>query len=583
MDAVGRAKSAYDRKNYRLASDILEAYISSTSFAALTSLAKVKALDLQAACYEKLGLLEKARRSSSLMLRLDSTNVLGYLRLGKILQLNPTNTKLAQAVKVYKRALQKLEHKMSEKQKRFFETQIKVCAVKISQISSEALVLSKRCDFVKLLPPELVISVFKLLRLKERIVCMGVSRKWQNFIASVPAFWTNIEFDSNKPVVLTLKDVTRYCALSKHCLLSLDFSHAVLRDPDSVLQHLARSLSLAPRLTSLVFSSNLPISTPPVFRMLRRASIASVSFSNLSELSITSDTPDLDIVWCLNNLASLKKLSINTFVFNQPPRLHLLDKSKLLATKLSELRIWGQSGNRVLNETLLSDILSLPLLTHIDVHRVVSGMWPACAPVLKNPNVKRMGFTSEGTQCKRDPCPFPRFLGNLESLTLNDVFLSNDIPLIDESGSFWRPNNCQMPGLKYIELKNAGFKEYSLNQLLNEWKCVDLETLVIHSCFFAGTLQFPAPDSDDFVVYPRLETLQYTNMRSLNDSCLEWIVNAFPNLKKVNLDGTSITGLKLLRLMRSNSVQAVKCKDICDMSADTLLQLNQLKGRALFN
>ena len=592
---TSRARPLYARKNYRLAQEILEPYVTSTSFINDPKISKIKALDLLSAIYEKQGFLDKAKKSASNMIRLDSSNILGYLRLVKVLQLSNANSKntksLDQAIKVYKRGLQKMTA-ISTDHRKFIQLQISRCERTAAAIVSNGINQSSRQDFVQKLPLDVLIMIFGQLSMKELVKCLQVNKLWNTFLLGVPGFWTLIRFEALKAPILSSKDVLRYCSMSLYPTtlktIDLDLSNVLLNEPVKTLELLAKNPKLVPRIRSLKLNNRAPLSInrQPLLKYLRKLSSDELRFDALRELSIISDTVDVDLVWCLSRLKSLEKLELVSSSHHKKTSVDGIQKESIVCGNLSELKIWGQSGNTIVSASLLNDVLQIDSLACVDVHRVAGNLWPTFAPVLKNSNLKRFGFTSEGVNFKCLAMPFPLFYGELDSLTLNDVICSNSIPLVTSNGDFWqpRPNDKKLTQLKYIELKWSRFDELSLVEILKRWECEkNLETLVIHATIFKTTSSFPTPEDEDFQCFPRLETLQLTNMRSsLSNGMVDWIVSAFPRLRKLNLDGTPISGSKLVGLLRSPSINAIKCKDVTEIAPDTIEMIKRLPGKTVY-
>lgn len=598
-----RATSLYKRENYKLALEILESNFNERNLDALTLERQLLSLDLLAALSEKQGFLPNARRYARDMIRRSKKDLRGYLRLGRVLQLNPQH--LASAVKVYEMALQKVTP-LKETHEEFLKRQLEICKTKLAKLNSETksgalsspqLVSQRVGDFSLFLPIELLRLIFCQLSLKERTKCCLVSKNWQEYLYSEPIFWSDLDFSAcavptNKKVsVIQADTLIRYCNRSAPVSqtgtqrpLYLDLQGVLVKDASKLLQQLAGSNANAPRLTTFKVNPHDPVNDKPLLRTLRTSNSESL-LHQLRELRISSDSPTHDILWCLQNLPSLEQLDLTITPHSDgsihPPSSRHLNFTPV-CENLTHLAILGSIGQQAISDTFLSELAAIPSLSHIDVHRVVELWWPCLAPALSNPRLKRLGFTSGSVYAKRLQFPMPRFNGELEHLTMNDICMNRSIPLILPDMTIWRdyrPGAEATHLLRYVELKRTQLDDSTLPQLLHIWGCSEhLEVLVVHST--------AEPDSDNQYnddVFPKLQTLQYTSMKALTDARLQWMVKAFPNVQKVNFDETPMTGPQLVRILTTfKSLRAIRCSNVMGISPDTVSWTRTLPVTVMF-
>jgi len=567
-DALERAKSLYKRNNNRLALEILESNVSRLN--KLSHSEQIQALDLLAALNEKQGSLPKAQSYAVQTIKADSGDLRGYLRLGKILQLSAD--KWDQALRVYERALKKAKFSNS-KQKDFIDRQVMLCKTRVNteRLSAKP---TTGIDPLSILPLELLIEIFLTFNTRELVKVLSVSRSWRKFIESQPRLWSHIQISSTASKrahqVVNHNTVAKYINLSRN-RIQLDMQNVMVKNPDSLVKALVRG-NVNERLQKLLFNNLLPVHGPATVQMLRSNN---AQFNGLQELRITTDTPARDLAWCLSSLPSLEKLDLVTTQQLFPSSRHSLRNIDVVSSNLHTLSILGNSGTACIPEMTLEEILSqLPNLVNIELHRVTTRFWPALWHSFANTNLVKFGFTGEGDS--QITMPLPRFLSPLmKSVTLNNVRVSTQQParIVPSGDYFYGGAPWMQEDLEYLELKRTELEDISWCGLVTDWGCAEkLQVLVLH-----GLRQ---PDYMLDIEFSSLHTLQYTNMYTLTNQTLEWIIKNCPALRKINLDGTNITGPQIVRLLMGlPTIAAVRCANLMEISADTIQWLKTLPGR----
>lgn len=600
-DAILCAQSLYKKNKYPLALEILESNVPLDALTRLDLDEQLIVLDLLASLCEKQGFLGRARKYATRMVRLKDRDLRGYLRLGKLLQL--TAGKLGEALQIYRRALMKVKP-LTFSHKEFLNKQISLCLQRQRSLDVMRLeeLSTKRGDPALKLPREVLFLIFSQLSLRERVRCSLVSWHWFHFFDQEPLLWADLTFNSSnidqvKPSIISSETVQRYCNRSARVpRLSLDFQSVLVRDPKTMLRNVISAH--APRIQTLLFNTSAPVRDIPVISMVRGA-LRSVPLANpagfhlpgLREVRISTENLERDIRWCVEMLPNLEIIDVATTStinsgLSRSQSFEAIDESfsplKPRCRHLHTLSLVGLSGTREMSDNLAASLVSIPSLRSVDMHRVVSTFWPALHEAFANPKLVRLGFTADRGCSKDIFFPLPKFAGSLTSLTLNDVALTcmSAAPMLPDGSRYLGGSRTAMQALTYIEMKRVMLAEFSLPELINSWGCASsLTTLVVHSLVFCGNSLYPSADHLNFEKLPRLETLQFTSMRNVTNNFLEWLSNACPSLRKINLDGTSITGPQLVKLLISvPNLQVVRCRNIVDMSADTVSWVRSLKN-----
>lgn len=600
-DAILRAQSLYKKGKYPLALEILESNVSLEDLARLSPDEQLIVLDLLASLCEKQGFMGRARKYASRMIKLKDYDLRGYLRLGKLLQL--TAGKVGEALQIYRRALIKVKP-LASTHKEFLYRQISLC---LQRQSSLDVMDTKGSSSIKVdpmlkLPREVLFLIFSQLGLRQRVRCSLVSWLWFSFIDGEPLLWTELAFDfsstdSAKPSIISSNTVQKYCDRSMPIpRLSLDFQNVLVRDPKTMLKNVISAN--ASRLQTLLFNTAAPVRDIPVVSMIREALKSSAlahstgfHLPKLREVRISSENLERDIRWCVEMLPNLEIIDIATASTMstgslKPRSFKAIDGSfsslKPICQHLHTMSLVGRSGTRELSDSMAASLVNIPSLQSVDMHRVVSTFWPALHGAFANPKLVRLGFTADRSCTSNTFFPLPKFAGSLTSLTLNDIALTcvSATPMLPDGSRYLGGSRTAMQALTYVEMKRVTLAEFSLSELINSWGCASsLTTLVVHSLVFRGNSLYPPADHLNFEMLPNLETLQFTGMRNVTNDFLEWLSKACSNLRKVNLDGTSITGPQLVKLLvNMPNLQVVRCRNVVDMSADTVSWVRHLRN-----
>lgn len=142
-------------------------------------------LDCRSACYENLKEFDLALRDAATIIKLVPTESRGYLRAGKIFSIQKNYKK---AVQIYTRALTKV----NPQDKRYKQ----ITDMKDKAEKKEKSLIGH--DFMKILPYDVISSIFSLLSFDRRIQCTGVSTTWRNFALNWSGMWRDLDFGNRK-------------------------------------------------------------------------------------------------------------------------------------------------------------------------------------------------------------------------------------------------------------------------------------------------------------------------------------------------------------------------------------------------
>lgn len=183
-DLVQNARQSFSQKDFMTALQFL-------TRALAIAPTDINLLDSRAASLEKLGRLDDALADAKAMIKNHPQNPKGYLRAGKILRIQQN---FKSSAKVYIAGAER-----SDKTAKEYETIARIASdmrVKLEELArKEARVL----DPIEILPLELVVIIFDMLTLAERVRCLAISKKWKTYLTSVQHFWRSIDL-TKRPI-----------------------------------------------------------------------------------------------------------------------------------------------------------------------------------------------------------------------------------------------------------------------------------------------------------------------------------------------------------------------------------------------
>ncbi|KAL8725163.1 MAG: hypothetical protein Q9181_006523 [Wetmoreana brouardii] len=256
-------QDAYKSKNFKAA---LHSFNLALSQAGETS---TTILDNRAATHEKLGDLQAALKDGRRMVSMDRTSCAGYLRTGKILQLLKRD-KIA--LEIYELGIRNASTS---------DPNFKVLHRLRDRMSRTAK------DPLAFLPTEIAKMIMECLVFEQLVHLPRVSKRWREFLQSIPSLWTRLDF-SNARRSVPQSAVQQYIRHSQRRVTDVLINHRLCHW-DSALHHIVKecprlvylqldnldttdafmkTVSLPKNLQSLVLSERSNISLACVSRIL---------------------------------------------------------------------------------------------------------------------------------------------------------------------------------------------------------------------------------------------------------------------------------------------------------------------------
>ncbi|CAA19347.1 F-box/TPR repeat protein pof3 [Schizosaccharomyces pombe] len=164
--------------------------------------------ELRAQVYEKSGQYSQAELDAKRMIHLNARNARGYLRLGKLLQLDGFDKKADQ---LYTQGL-RMVHKMDP---------LRPVLKKVSQRLNERILRTRPVlDLFRILPREVLLCILQQLNFKSIVQCMQVCKHWRDCIKKEPSLFCCLDFSCASPRSVNSRDrnvmaVARYSVYSK--------------------------------------------------------------------------------------------------------------------------------------------------------------------------------------------------------------------------------------------------------------------------------------------------------------------------------------------------------------------------------
>ena len=172
---------AYEKKDYKGALAILQNMLAS----APSQDDLLAALDLRVSAHLKLNDKASARKDAAQMVRINRADGRGYIRLGQLERLGGDH---AASIKWYEHGLKQVPE--SNRLHAYITAQhIKTLAMLKSQT-----VVSNRMDPFKKLPVEIIEMIVRLFNYREAVICLGVSKTWQNMLHTYSSLRDSLDF-----------------------------------------------------------------------------------------------------------------------------------------------------------------------------------------------------------------------------------------------------------------------------------------------------------------------------------------------------------------------------------------------------
>ncbi|EPE29442.1 RNI-like protein [Glarea lozoyensis ATCC 20868] len=497
-----RGRRKYQQKEYQAAlAPFTEAVDMSTGHLLLT------ALDHRAAAYEKLKQFQPALRDAKRMIETKPDSSKGYLRCGKILQLKGEDEL---ALKIYERGLTKV--KIGTDNDR---TLLQTMFNKVRR----ALNPSKSLDPLQYLPLEIAEMICHNLAVRERVVCLAVSKPWKRLLESSPKLWTTLDTTYAKKNV-SLSSLKAYTKRSNYKLDRAILSNRCLvevRGSTMIGESLKASLPFAQSLESIVLSKNTIIGINSAQQALEccRTTLTHVKFLHLKGSRLAGAG-----TWPM--LPKLKSLCLKA------EGDYLLDVSEL-AKATSGVMSVALKGWRLQN---IHGIEDWTALQDLDLSNTEFSLLPMLPATLRR-LILRDSRQLEGFNIPE---------GKTLSLPLLETFDCAGTPL----DSFW-----------VNEVLEASIKHGKLRVL-------SIGNRLVHEPGHMSAAQW----AEEF---PLSLTLRELSLAAslLDEAGLMRVVQGYPHLRVLDVSYTNVTGVAVKRFVKSG-IKHLKLDECNHISLDAI-------------
>ncbi|KAM0135901.1 hypothetical protein ACHAQE_005854 [Botrytis cinerea] len=521
MGPLEKGRHRYQKKNYQGAlAAFAEAVKISTGYLLLT------ALDHRSATYEKLGQLQLALKDAKEMLELKPELSKGYLRCGKVLQLKGERQL---ALKIYERGLRKVKVD-TDKDRLILQAMFNKL--------QKSLAPSKTLDPLSYLPFELAEMIAQQLSIRDRMICLGVSKSWKRVLESSHKLWTTFDTTSSRRS-LPQKSLRAYLKRSNYTVDEADIRYDTI--DAAKLQYLIRTCTKLRRLTmrninNAVIGETLTSALPLA---------KSLQYLNLQMFQISFQS-------VLESLRHVQATIVEAVFFGVH---HTPRDAGCIWPKLEKLRNLdvcnGFFGSMILLGNFIESI----------------------------PNVQKLSLTGFDLQ-SLSPLDLDGPLKSLDSISLQSCDLRT-VPLLPSRLKVLRlhdnlrlsnqkDNIVVFPFLETLNCYNTGLSDEWIVSVLKN--APNLKHLDIGSRLVGGYTtahqKFPVCEK---VVVLNVSYLQYDEKDFIR------MVEKCPNLEKLIICGTKITGVAVKHFV----TQGIKFLDVKDCDKISPDAIEYARGRGV--
>ncbi|KAG9234324.1 hypothetical protein BJ875DRAFT_17711 [Amylocarpus encephaloides] len=508
MSPLERGRRRYQRKEYASAlSAFTEAVDTSTANLLFT------ALDHRAAAYEKLQRLQPALRDAKSMIDLKPESSKGYLRCGKVLQLKGENEL---AIKIYELGLRKVKIGTDDSR-----TMIQSMFNKMKRAQDP----EKSLDPLRFLPLELAVMIVHNLAMRDRVICLAVSKPWKSLLESSYKLWTTLDTTSaRKP--MSLKSLRVHLRRSNY-----EVDHAII--------------SLKAQFD------------PPKWTYLTK------NCKNLRKLEICgSGYIGASLASALTSANCLEEISIRQ---NTHIRMHqvaeLLDACQKTLLKINVHQVVSHRGTggwpnlpklQRLSLRATSDhpIILEPLARATpNIESIALNGWRLIFPCIDGwTKLQDLDFTNTNLRA------IPKLPPTLRRLILRDNPHLQDVAVSEET---WNP----LPLLETFDCAGTDMTSQSIKNVIDP--SIKIGNLRILSVGDRG--------QNTSIDLPRCDTLEELQIAYMHDeeSYFITLVDRFPNLRKLDVSATKVTGVAVRHFVNSGIIH-LKVSECFDISADAV-------------
>ncbi|KUJ18344.1 RNI-like protein [Mollisia scopiformis] len=499
-NAAERGRQLYAEEDYKGA---LQAF--SEAVQGSTEHLLLNALDNRAATFEKLGMYKLALRDAKEMIEMMPKLAKGYLRCGKILSLTK---KTDLALQIYGRGLSKVKISSPGPGRVILKEQYEKLRIKLTPARTR--------DPMFHLPPELVVMVCGQLTMRDRVVCLAVSKPWKHLLENIKDLWTELDTSYCKRP-MNMKSLKIHLRRSKYTLdsalitMKARFNDAEFRLLANTCKDLRELRIQGAGLIGASLSEAVPIAKN--LKILHVSSLTEASLGtvqsclkkceNLDSMSFLkvkgSSTAVRDGAWVLAKNENIKNLELHS------DKKSRLDMNGLVAATpnlvSATLCCWKFVANNA--STTRLNLLAWSHLEHLDLTNLQLKRFPILPPTLKH------------LILADNPLLKIQDAAELVSLTT--------MPLLERF-------NCHGTNIDARAVKHLTY-EGSINGHLKRLSL--------------GARFIPTPAVSVDEEYPQSGSLEELSLDLLpiDDARAMEIVRLYPSLRKLDVSGTNVTGV----------------------------------------
>ncbi|KAH8589686.1 hypothetical protein B0O99DRAFT_331748 [Bisporella sp. PMI_857] len=523
-------RQQYQQKNYSKALEAFTEAVDQTG-----SSLQLTALDHRAATLEKLGNLKSALKDSKQMIDLKPELAKGYLRCAKVLQLKGEK---ALALKIYERGLTKVKIGTDNDRTTLQSMYNKL---RIAQNPGKSL------DPLQFLPLELVQMVLQYLTIRDHVICLAVSKLWKKLLESLHGLWTT--FDTTYTFGSISQNSLKVYLRRSNYTLEQAVIHSKAQFDAKKMAYLTKTCK---RLTYLEMNGSGYIGESLISALPFAQNLATIVVSERNEVTLSAVLSALTI--CQNTLVEATFLRVKGRMrfTDKLPELKLLEKLQLkpllfqnvnpiidlsqIVTAAPNLRYLSLNDwhfvrfdSTTVSTDMALNLSQCQLLEHVDLMRSHMPIMPWLPSTIKTLLIGRNSERSFGESMLAVARERQKIHGG-------ELF---NFPLLEEF-------DCEG-----ISISAALVKQ--ITHLSN--KAGNLKSLFIGNRWVAD---------EDYPASNTVKNLSLQYMGHLSEASIIKIVDLYPNLEKLDVSNTKITGVAVKHFVEMGIkwLIAIECTQI---------------------
>ncbi|KAK2836840.1 hypothetical protein FQN49_006670 [Arthroderma sp. PD_2] len=482
---------------------------------------KIGILDNRSATYCKLGDLDLALKDGRQMMKFDKTDARGYLRTAQVLQLKQ---RFDDALRLYEYALKTIDPKDAKRS-----------TIELLKMKLDRVINPPRQDPFAILPPELVAMVLDYFSLPSLLKLLSVSKRWAKLATSMGAAFSSMNLSVAKRNI-PFTAVRAYFRRHSNTIQRATITHL---SPDNATKTLTL-LSRCPMVNHVGLDNDL--ASIEDYNLLN-------NFTGLKSLSILSghqlSSSEFDAI-----LSAHPALESIVFEMRGPSRQknwsHCASAPHLqyLIIQAKDMHI----TDPFFFDSSLKDQMPVLKEMRIDGGRTVIKFDQSDADISGHPCLRSLSLYSLRLSDRLGG--LPRSLENLQMSLIShtDRMLLFDTDTDTDTNTNTGNYNL-LEGLSNLKALRFYNTDYHISyKMLNKYfsntePSPTLTTLILSRC--------PLVDANNLVDLMKKGYLRFITdldvgfMAGVGDSTVEVMVDTMPNLKKLNLSYTTVTGYSI--------------------------------------